>query len=375
MARQVRVFSHYGQRPMDHDQRKRLDAALAGAHARPFRDVDGIERALGRAVPALVKHLWSSFGEGSIPSSQIDTYDAELVVDLLEQYRGAGLMDLLPLASDRGSRDFVVDLVGRDGLPMGTILLLDRCVMTAGALQPVAVDVIDLVERARTDTLDLEGTDLATRWTEKNRAAAYATPLASLHGLGPDDYEIVALQYATLIPARLLPKRDLEIACVPCAAGEEVHLDRDGRVTYARLARDHRAGDIECLGGSLLVLGNHGRLSRFTSVSDLVIEGLRWKGGVEITLPDEHLDVLCGALAEPTMVRGIPCAAELVRLDGDRAVSEATLANDFVIDGVALPAGTWFELASGGLYAVRLPVATMIRGHRLDAGTKHHIPS
>ncbi|MDB4960955.1 MAG: hypothetical protein JWP01_954 [Myxococcales bacterium] len=365
------MFSRYCQRPMDHDPRKRLDTALDGAHGRPFGDVNGIERALGRAVPATVKHLWSSFGEGTIPSSRIDLYDADLVLDLLEQYSDAGLTDLLPLASDGGSRDFAVDLVGRDGLPMGTIVLLDRGTMTEGSLQPVAADAIELVELARTDKLDLDGSDLATRWTEKKHAAAYATPIASLQGLGPDDYEIVALHHATLVPARLLARRDLEIAGVPCAAGEDVHLDRKGRVTYARLARDHRAGDVECLGGSLLVLGADGRLRRFTPVSDLVIEGLRWKGGVEITLPDDHLDVLWGALAEPTTIGGIPCAAGLVRLDGDRAVTEATLARDVVIDGVALPAGTWFELTSGGLYAVRLPVATMIRGRTLDAGTKH----
>jgi hypothetical protein len=138
------------------------------------------------------------------------------------------------------------------------------------------------------------------------------------------------------------------------------------------LARNHRAGVFECLAGSLLVYGADGRLWRFTPTSDVVVEGLRWKGGEEITLPDKHLDVLWGVLAEPTTIAGVPCAAQFVHLDGaDRAVTEATLARDFVIDGVALPAGTWFELTYGGLYAVSLPIATTIRGRVLEAGIKH----
>jgi hypothetical protein len=60
-----------------------------------------------------------------------------------------GLVDLLPLASDGGSRDFAVDVVGRNGSLTGTILLLDRGRMTEGSLQPVAADVVEFVELAR----------------------------------------------------------------------------------------------------------------------------------------------------------------------------------------------------------------------------------
>ena len=56
-----------------------------------------------------------------------------------EQYSDFGLADLLPLACDGGSRDFAIDLAGRNGRPVGTILLNDRGTMT----------VIELVELAR----------------------------------------------------------------------------------------------------------------------------------------------------------------------------------------------------------------------------------
>jgi hypothetical protein len=355
---------------MDRD-RQRLDAALEPGR-RPFApdDVRRVEAQLGRPVPDAVRHLWSRFGSATIPSSVVYVCDAGEVIDLLEQYADHGLEDLLPIAGDGGGRDFAVSLVGRDGFAVGTVMLNDRSVMTEGDLQPVATDVVELVELARSGGLDLDRPDLRERWTEQQRAAAYRDSIAGLRGLGPDDHELTRLHHATLVPETLVPRRDLDIAGVPCAAEHEVHLDREARVTYATLARDHRVGDIACRAGSLLVLRD-GKLHRFTPVADTVIEGLRWKGGNEITLPDAQLNILWGTLAEPTTIRGVPCAAARVHLDEQRAVAEATLARDFVIDGEALPAGTWFELLHGNLYAVILPVDATIRGQPLGAGEKH----
>jgi hypothetical protein len=129
-------------------KRTRRDSSLDGVKARPFGDLDVIEKVLGHEVPAAVKDLWSRLGEGTI-SGGVYIYDADLVRDLCEQYEDAGLADLLPLASDGGSSDFAVDLVGRNGLPVGTILLLDRGTMTEGSLQPVAADVVARVMAMR----------------------------------------------------------------------------------------------------------------------------------------------------------------------------------------------------------------------------------
>ncbi len=155
---------------MDREQRRRLENALDGGHWRPFASDDrhAIGRALGREVPAAVSHLWSHFGTGGIPASKISIYDAEEVVDLLEQYTDVGLIGLLPFACDNGSRDFAVDLARRTGLPVGTVLLNDRGVMTERDLRPVAVDVIELVELARAGQLDRD-IDEAVRRFEQAR--------------------------------------------------------------------------------------------------------------------------------------------------------------------------------------------------------------
>ena len=76
-------------------------------------------------------------------------YGADEVVDLLEQYNDYGLVQLLPLACDGGSRDFAIDIVGKYRAPAGTILLIDRGTMTKESLRPAAADVIELVELAR----------------------------------------------------------------------------------------------------------------------------------------------------------------------------------------------------------------------------------
>jgi hypothetical protein len=143
---------------MDPEQRSRLDAALDGGRWRPFAhgDQDAIERALGRAVPPSIRHLWSHFGGGTVPSSHhVIFYDADEVIDLLEQYSDRNLVHLLPLACDNGSRDFAMDLGGR-GVPAGRILLLDRSVMTEQSLRHVAADILELVERGRSGALVLD---------------------------------------------------------------------------------------------------------------------------------------------------------------------------------------------------------------------------
>ena len=129
----------------------RLDTALAGGRWRPFAagDRERIDRALGRSVPEVVSDLWSRFGGGTIPGSNVVIYDADEVIDLLEQYGDFGLADLLPLACDGGSRDFAVDLVGRGGLPAGGIFLLGRGVMTEESLERVAANLTELAELAR----------------------------------------------------------------------------------------------------------------------------------------------------------------------------------------------------------------------------------
>jgi hypothetical protein len=147
---------------MDHNKQLRLETALDGGRWRPFArdDQEAIERQLGRAVPVEVRHVWTHFGGGTIPSSSVVIYDADEVVDLLEQYSDFGLVNLLPLACDGGSLDFAIDLVGRHGRPAGTILLNGRGTMTEESLRPAAADVIELVELARG----------GARWTPSGRA-------------------------------------------------------------------------------------------------------------------------------------------------------------------------------------------------------------
>lgn len=345
--------------------RKGLDAVLARAkQGQPFSrsQIASIEKQLGHKVPPDVRHVWQKVGTASFAGKQTHAalYDADTIADLLESYAESGLSGLLPLASDQGSIDYALDVVGRADAAPGTVHLSDRGVMDEGSLRPVASNLVDLLERVMADRIDYRARDLQSRWTKR-----HARPTA--------DVEVLELHHGSSVPSRVKPRRNIELGGIPCRAGEEVVLDENGQVLLAMLSRDHEIGDVVCRARSLVAIGADGAVQRFTPKADITIDGIRWKAGHQITLPDVA-QMTSGVLAKPAVIDAIPCAAEHVVLSGARLAS-ATLAKKWTVCGVPLPAGAWFERFIYGdtisLYAVRLPKAAVIAGVKVPARKKH----
>jgi hypothetical protein len=291
-----------------------------------------LEEALGAPVPPDIGVLWRTAGCCGLGMASF--YDAYLVLDLLEQYADEGLRGLIPLASDGGSRDFAVDLLGRH---RDRVMLVDRGDMTEEYLMPVARDLATLLELLAVDGISTDGPTLG-----ELRAAAtrFDPPLAALR---PQDVEVLRVDFKTGQPVELRPKGDVEIAGVPCKAGRNVHLVRS-RLAHATLSRRCVMDGVELEADTLLTRSLRG-LERYTPVHDREIEGMVFAAGAELydswNVNEADLRYLRGTLKAPQLLAGVSCAAGPVSLEcraGRWLVKSATLAEAQPVCGVPLPA-------------------------------------
>jgi hypothetical protein len=110
-----------------------------------------------------------------------------------------------------------------------------------------------------------------------------------------------------------------------------------------------------------------------------VIEGAPFAAGEFLSdYRDSDVKRLSGTLAHAKRIGDIPCAAAGIALAMEGSewfVSVATLSEATDVNGIELPAGSWFERfsTSDTPFAIKPGADMAYEGHALTAGVKVHV--
>jgi hypothetical protein len=199
-----------------------------------------------------------------------------------------------------------------------------------------------------------------------------APPKGALATLPADAYEVTK-RWADGRPWFVIFKGDVEVAGVPCRAGE-AWFGRNGDLIGATLSREWLFGTRRFGAGCFFRYYAHdGRLNDVKLGADQEVDGLPCLGGTLVWFhPNQRVSSL--HLASERDVDGIPCASGenlVLALNFHRngRLARAVLARDHVLIGRQFPRGTHVSLdEKGGLAGVTLQEDQDIDGIPVKAG-------
>jgi hypothetical protein len=209
-----------------------------------------------------------------------------------------------------------------------------------------------------------------------------AAPKGVLATLPADAYEVTK-RWADGRPWFVIFKRDVEVAGIPCQAGE-AWFDRKGDLIGAMLSREWLFGTRRFGAGSFFRYyrgREDGRLNDVKLGADQEIDGLPCLGGTLVWFhPNQRVSSL--HLASDRDVDGIPCASGkdlhfALNFHPNGRLAAAVLAREHVLTGREFSRGTHISLeGQGGLVSVLLREDRDIDGIPVKAGAEelkfHH---
>ncbi len=180
-----------------------------------------------------------------------------------------------------------------------------------------------------------------------------AVPKSVLASLPPDAYEVTK-RWADGRPWFVIFKRDVEVAGIPCRAGE-AWFDRKGDLIGAMLSREWVFGTRRFGAGSFFRYyrgREDGRLNDVKLGADQEIDGLPCLGGTVAWFhPNQRVSAL--NLASDREVDGIPCASGenlilALNFHQDGRLASAVLAREHVVVGQRYERGTLLRFDRDG---------------------------